>query len=149
MRAGGGLQGDRVHAGDFDETALQKVDDLKNPLRQRVGAVGMRLGQALDAGDRLIDARVVLHGAGAQRIHAQVDRVVPSREPREVADDLDFAQLGEQARYLPVRITKQRRHIHHRHVERRQLVSALPRRRLLEDERLVLRLVGADFTGGA
>ena len=49
MRAGRGLQRDRVHAGDFDQAALQQVDDFKNSLRERVGAVGMRFGQALDA----------------------------------------------------------------------------------------------------
>ncbi len=49
--AGGGLEGDRVHAGDFDEAALEQIDDFKNALGERVGAVGMGFGEALDAGD--------------------------------------------------------------------------------------------------
>ena len=98
MRAGRRLQRDRVHAGDLDQAALQQVDDFQNALRERVGAVGMRLGQALDARDRLVDARVVLHRAGAERIHAEIDGVVPCGEPREVADDLDLAELRKQAR---------------------------------------------------
>ena len=48
--------------------------------------------------DHLIHPRVVLHGAASQRIHPQVDRVVPRREPREVADDLNLAQLRHHAR---------------------------------------------------
>ena len=98
VRAGRRLQRDRVHAGDLEQAALQQIDDFQNALRQRLGPVRMRLGQAFDARHKLIDARVVLHGAGAQRIHAEVDRVVPGGEPREVADDLDLAQLGQQPR---------------------------------------------------
>ena len=123
------------------QAALQQVDDFKHALRQRLGPVGMRFGQAFDARDKLVDARVVLHGAGAQRIHAQVDGVVPRGEPREVADDLDLAQLGQQSRRLAVRGAEQRRGVDRGHIERRQLVSALARRGLLEDQRLVLRLV--------
>ena len=96
MRAGRGLQRDGVHAGDLDQAALQQIDDFKNALGERVWPVGMRFGEALDARDGFVDARVVLHGAGAERIHAQVDGVVPRREPREVADDLDLAKLREQ-----------------------------------------------------
>ena len=100
VRAGRRLQRDRVHAGDLEQAALQQVDDFEHALRQRLGPVGMRLGQAFDARDHLVDARVVLHGAGAQRIHAEVDGVVPGGEPREVADDLDLAQLGQHGRRL-------------------------------------------------
>ena len=49
VRAGGGLEGDCVHAGDFDEAALQQVDDFKNSLSERIGAVGMGFGQAFNA----------------------------------------------------------------------------------------------------
>ena len=66
MRAGGRLQRDRVHAGDFDQAALQQIDHFENTLRQRFRPVRMRLGQSLDAGDELVHARVVLHGAGAR-----------------------------------------------------------------------------------
>ena len=149
MRAGRRLQRDRVHAGDLDQAALQQVDDLEHALRQRFGPVGMRLGQPLDARHKLVDARVVLHRARAQRIHAQVDGVVPRREPREVADDLDLAQLRQQPRRLAMRIAQQRRGVDCRHIERRQLVSALARRGLLKDQPFVLRLVRTDFADRA
>jgi hypothetical protein len=37
VRAGGRLQRDRVHAGDFEQAALQQVEDLEDALRQRSG----------------------------------------------------------------------------------------------------------------
>ena len=40
-------------------------------------------------------ARVVLHGAGAQRIHAVIDGVVPGGEAREVADGFHLADFGK------------------------------------------------------
>src|ERR1035441_8437910 len=43
---------------------------------------------------------------------------------------------------------KQRCRIDSGHVKRGQLVGALARRGLLEEQSLVLRLVGADFAGG-
>ena len=62
-----------------------------------------------------------------------------------MADDFDLAQLRQQARRLAVRIAQQRCGVNFRHIERRQLVSLLARRRLLEDQAFVLRLVGTDF----
>ena len=63
MRAGCGLQGDRVHAGDLDEAALQQSEDLKDALGAGVGTIGMGFRQALDAGNQLVDARVIFHSA--------------------------------------------------------------------------------------
>ncbi len=145
MRASRRLKGDRVHAGDFDEAALQQVDHFQNPLRQRVGPVGMRLGEALDAGHVLVHARVVLHGAGAERIHAQVDGVVPGREARKVADDLDLAQLRELGAQRTVGFAQQGFGVNGGYVERSQLVGALAGRGLLEEQGLILGRVGADF----
>ena len=149
VRAGGGLQGDGVHAGDFDQAALQQVDDFENALRERVGAIGMGFGQALDAGDELVDARVVLHGAGAERIHAEIDGVVPGGEAREVADDFDFGELGELRRVFADCGAEESRGVDGGNVERGQLVGALAGRGFLEEQGFVLRLVGADFAESA
>ena len=110
-----------------------------------IGAVRVRLGEAFNARDQLIDARVVLHGAGAERIHAQVDGVVPGGEAREVADDFDLAQLGQFAGLFAVRGAEQRGRVDLRHIERRHLVGLFAGRGLLEDQRFVLRLVGTDL----
>ena len=55
----------------------------------------MRPRQALDARHLLVDARIVFHGAGAQRIQAQIDRVVVRRQAREVANRFHFADFGK------------------------------------------------------
>ena len=70
MRAGGRLQGDGVHAGDLEERRFQPRHDLESALGQGFGLVGMHPGQALHLRHTLVDARVVLHGARAKRIHA-------------------------------------------------------------------------------
>src|SRR5579864_4436215 len=54
----------------------------------------MAVGQAFKAGHRLVHPRVVLHGAGPQRVHAQINGAVPGGKAGEVADDFDFADLG-------------------------------------------------------
>ena len=118
------------------QAALEQVDDFEDALGERVGAVGMGFGEALDAGDELVDARVVLHGAGAERIHAEIDGVVPGGEAREVADDLDLAQLGELRVCLSRCGAQQCGGVDGGHVERGQLVGALAGRGLLEDQRL-------------
>ncbi len=147
MGAGSRLQSDGVHAGDFDKAALQEVEHFQGALRQRFWPVGMGLGEALDARDELIDPGVVLHGAGAERVHAEVDGVIPRGEAGEVADDLDLGELGELGTARAPGISQQLGGIDCRHIERRQLVSLLAGRRLFEDQALVLRLVGADFAG--
>ena len=93
--SGGGLEGDGVHAGDFDELIGERLHDAQRALRDLLGLIGMGSGDAFEAGDDLVDARVVLHGAGAERVHAEIDGVIPGGEAGEVADDLDLADLGE------------------------------------------------------
>ncbi len=142
VRARRRLQRDRLHAGDVEQTLLQQIDDFENALRQRLRPVRMRLCQPLDPGHKLIHARVVLHRARAQRIHPQIDRVVPRRESCEVANDLDLAQLRQQPRRLAMRIAQQlRRHQPPAHRAAAACTRVLARRRLLKDQPLVLRLV--------
>ena len=43
----------------------------------------------------LVDPRVVLHGAGTQRIHAVIDGVVPGGKAREMADGFHLADFRE------------------------------------------------------
>ena len=95
VRAGRGLQRDGVHAGDFEQRGFQMRHHLHNALRERFGLIGMRPGEPFGARDQFIHARIVLHRAGSQRVHAVVDGVVPGGEAREVADGFHFADFGE------------------------------------------------------
>ena len=128
MRARGGLQSDRVHAGDFDQLLAQRLDNLQRTLRNLLRLVGMPIRNSLDPRHGFVHARVVLHGARAQRIHAQIDRVVPRGKPREVANDLNLAHFGHVAQIFSFRRAQKLGGIHFRHVERRQLPCGLPRR---------------------
>ena len=66
--------------------------------------------------DSLVDPRVVLHRAGAERVEAGVDAEVPIRERREVPDELGLADLGQSRRALAAEL---RRHLRRGQVVRR------------------------------
>src|SRR5882757_7258090 len=58
----------------------------------------MQVREARQRDDALVDARVVLHRARAQRVEAGVDPEVALRELREVADELELVNLGKPRR---------------------------------------------------
>jgi hypothetical protein len=145
MRAGRGLQRDRIHAGDLDELLAQHLQDAQRALAHALRLIRMRLGQSHQPRHVLIHARVVLHGARAQRIHAVVHGIVPRRDARVVADDLDLAYFRHIAQVFTRVIAEQLGRINLRHVERRQLVALLAGRRFLEDQAFVLADVGGRF----
>ena len=84
-----------VHARNFKKALFEKLQNLEAALRKFLRLVGMFGGDAVEASDKFVYARVVFHGAGAQRIHAEIDGVVPGGKSRKVADDFDFADFGE------------------------------------------------------
>ena len=140
VRSGRGLQRDRVHAGDLGQRRFQRRHDFHAALRQRFGLVRMRPGQAFGARHHLVDPRVVLHGAGAQRIHAVIDGVVPGGKAREVADGLHLADFGEAFDFLAHVFGAERfGGVHRGDIELRELVGLLAGRTALEEERFVLR----------
>ena len=119
-------------------------------LRERLGLVGVGFGDAFEAGDRLVDAAVVLHGAGAERIHAEVDGVVPGGEAREVADDLDLGELGHDAEVAcGAAVAEERGGVDGGDVELGEAVGLFAGRGLLEDQAFVLVDVGGGLDGGA
>ncbi len=146
VRAGRGLQRDRVHPGDFFEHRFERGHDLHGALAERLGLIGMRPRQPFDTRRLLVDARVVLHRAGAQRVKPQIDGVIPRREPREVPDGLHFAHFRKILDAGANRGRAQRRgSIHFRNIQFRELPAAFAGRAELEQQRLVLRDVGTDF----
>ncbi len=54
----------------------------------------MQIGKAGDARDPFVETRVVFHRARAQRVHAEVDRIVPGGHANEVTDHVNLADLG-------------------------------------------------------
>ena len=147
LGAGRRLERHAVHPADLGELALELPGELEEALQQGHGLHRVRRGKASQSRDLLVDLRVVLHRAGAERIEAEVDRGVPGREPREVPDHVHFGELRE-----PFEILAQRRASQHRRgvalgdVARRERESDAPRTAALEAQRL---LVGEAVRGVA
>ena len=145
MRAGRRLQRDRIHAGDLDQLLAQHLQYAQRALSHALRLIRMRFRQSRQPRHVFVDARVVLHGARAQRIHAVIDGVIPGRDAGVVADDFDLAHLRHMAQIFTHILTQQRGRIDSGHIERRQLVTFLAGRRFLEDQIFVLADVGGGF----
>ena len=143
--SGGRLQSDGIHAGDFDELIGERLHDAQCALRDLLGLIGMGAGDSIEAGDDLIDPRIVLHGAGAERVHAVIDRVIPGGEAGEVADDFDLADFRQRGGFGAQCGAEFGGGIDFGHIERAQAIGFLAGRGVLEDEALVLRDMGADL----
>ena len=100
LRARGRLQGDRRQACDLAQDLLQLPHQLERALGAVVLLVRVEAREPGQPGDELVDPRVVLHRAGAERVEARVDTEVPVGEVREVAHDLVLGELGQAWRLL-------------------------------------------------
>ncbi len=100
LRACCGLQGHGRKPGHLGEDLLELPHQLERTLRALVLLVWVQVGEAGKPRETLVDARVVLHRAGAERIEARVDPEVAVGEVREVTDDLVLGDLGQARRLL-------------------------------------------------
>ena len=116
LRAGRGLERDRGQPGDLGEDLLQLPHQLERALRALVLLQRMQVAEAGQADGPLVDARVVLHRAAAERVEARVDPEVAVGERREVAHDLVLGHLREPRRPLAPKLGGQ---LGHRQVVRR------------------------------
>ena len=98
LRAGGRLQRDRVQTGHLGEDLLQAPLELERALHSVLLLQRMEVREARQGDDALVDARVVLHRARAERVEAGVDPEVALRELGEVADELELVHLGKSRR---------------------------------------------------
>ena len=80
LRAGRRLQRDRVEARHLGEDLLQAPLELERALRAVLVLQRMEVREAGQRHEPLVDARVVLHRAGAERVEARVDAEVARRE---------------------------------------------------------------------
>src|SRR5262245_21753072 len=92
----------------------------------------MDVGETRQARQLLVEARVVLHRARAERIQPAVDRIILLRKPSEMAHYLRLAETRKTDRSLPFYTAEAV-------LERlwfRQVDAAIPRRILLKKQRL-------------
>ena len=146
LRARGGLESHPRKAGQFDQSLLELPHQLERALRHGLGRERVPRREARQPRHLLVDARVVLHGAGAERVHVLIDREVQARESREVTRDLDLGDLGPSRDLLAQERWRDRDD--RGHVERRQRVADLAPARALENERLLARLGAPGVCGG-
>ena len=135
LGARGRLQGGRRETSNRRQQLLQLEHDGQRALDGFVGLQGMDVADARQPGHVLVDARVVFHGAGAQRVEDGVDGEVALREMREVADDVQLTHFGQaqiRAQHLPAEI------VHLGHVEGGQLVTRRAGPRHFRQQRLGL-----------
>ena len=92
MRAGGRLQAHAIHRGEHQQRPLQLPHQAQRALGARRRMVGVKVSEVLETGQRLVDRRVVLHGAGAQRIETLVQVEVEPSQPAEVARHFRLTQ---------------------------------------------------------
>ena len=90
-----GLEGRGLHSGELEQILLQLVHELEGALEAGLRHEGMNVREAGQRGHALVDLGVVLHGAGAQRVHPRIDPEVPRGEARIVTDDVDLGQLRQ------------------------------------------------------
>ncbi len=81
--------------GDLAQRALQAPHELERALCAGRVLARVQPGVAGQRRDPLVQARVVLHRARAERIEARVEVEVALREPHVVAHELGLAHLGE------------------------------------------------------
>ena len=147
LRACGRLQRNGVHPGNFEQAFFQQAQDFQAALREFLRLIGMLRRDSFEPRYEFIHARVVLHGAGAERIHAKIDGVIPGGKPREVAQHFDFAHFGEAFdAFLAMMCAKRFGWFRGRHIQWRQFERALSRRRFLEDQSFVLIYVPRHFS---
>ena len=143
VSAGGGLEGHAVHAGDLAEIAAGGVQHLPASGHGVLRGQGMHPGEARQGRHLLVDAGVILHGAGAQRIKAAVDTVNVLAQLRVVAAQIHLAELRQGRGLLPPQLLRQ---LHLLHVAPGQDAAPAAGNALFKDQ---LHLLSTSFTTAA
>src|ERR1700722_2244789 len=106
----------------------------------------MLSGEAFETRDEFVDARIVFHGAGTQRIHSEINRVIPGGKTGEMANDFDFADFGKTLDGRAGKFRAERGdRVNFRDVERGQFHAALAGNRVFENQAFVLAGVRTNF----
>src|SRR5215213_2236817 len=95
--------------------------------------------------DFFVESRIVFHRAGAQRVHAEIDRIVPGGDANEVTYHVDFAHFGHAFEIVITKKFVWDVQLGFIDIESRQAVSDATLLRSLEDELLVRTDMSGDF----
>ena len=92
--------------GHCSERALESPHQLEGSLATLDLLVRVKIAESRQRGQQLVDPRVVLHGAGAERVEASVDAEVAGGELREVAQQLRLRELRKPWRLPPAELVR-------------------------------------------
>ena len=110
VRARCGLEGHAVHAGDLAKILAQRVEHFKCAADRGFRRERMDVRKALHRRRFFVDARVIFHGAGTERIEAAVHAVHLLTKLGVVTGNVGFAHLGKPRRdFAPERFGKRGR----------------------------------------
>jgi hypothetical protein len=102
MRARPRRHGDGVHPGQDHQPAGELGDKFKRALHGRLRLQGVNVGKARQPRHRLVEAGIMLHRAGAERINPGVDRKIQLRQPHVMKHRLWLAQARKASRFFPL-----------------------------------------------
>ena len=108
VRAGGRVQRERRHSEQRSQRAFELPHHCKRSLREAIGRERMQIAQRRNVGHGVVDPRIVLHRARAERIERGVDAECLLREPGEVTDDVQLRVVG-QRQLVAQRVCRQQR----------------------------------------
>ena len=131
LRARGRLQRAGVEPSHLLQDFLQPPHQLECALRALLLLMRVQILEAGQHREPLVDARVVLHRAAAERVEAGVDSEVARRELGEVAHELGLGEPGRRGGSARRRCSG---HLRRRQVVAGQRRGAPARRRLLVDQ---------------
>jgi hypothetical protein len=95
VSAGRGLERVGGHARHVVQQLFEVVEQLKVSLHRLVGLHGMSRRETRQGCHVLIDFRIVLHRARAERIRSDFDVIVLRRKIREVTNDGNLVHIGD------------------------------------------------------
>src|SRR5712691_1130613 len=107
MGAGGGLEGHAVHADDGTQRLLESPHQLERALDALLVLVRVQAREPGQGGRLLVEHRVVLHRAAAERVEVLADRVVQRGQAAVVAHDLGLAEPGQARRARAKHLSRQ------------------------------------------
>ena len=134
-----GAHRDSRHAGQRLEPLADEMDQRECALRGLHRRERMEISEAGQPRHLLVEPRIVLHRAAAEREDAEVDRVVLTRQTRIMAHRLRLAEARQTDRAAPFQSTQpmNRRRDRLQVDPRRAHAADLEDQRLLEHQRLV------------
>ena len=95
MRAGLGAHRHGRHAGQYRQPAHQFADQRQRALHRLLRLQRMEIAKARQPRHLLVEPRIVLHRAGAERIKPRIDRVIHARQPHVMAHHFRLGQARQ------------------------------------------------------